>query len=185
MTNSNDLKTGLTIKFENNIYSVIEFLHVKPGKGPAFVRTKLKNLKTGATIDKTFNAGIKIETAHIDKQKLQFLYNTGDVYTFMNMETYDQIELNKNVLDGADKFLTENLDVEIISYENEVIGVNLPDKITMKVVNAAVAVKGNTSSGAMKDATLETGYVIKVPLFIEQDEMIIVSSKDGKYSSRA
>ncbi|MDO4369601.1 MAG: elongation factor P [bacterium] len=185
MINVNDFKTGMTIKVEGNIYTILEFQHVKPGKGAAFVRTKLKNLRTGSTIEYTFNSGIKCETARIERKPMQFLYNTGDVYTFMNMEDYSQVELDKSVLGDDIKFLKENLSLDITFYEGEVLGLILPDKVELKVIKTEPGVKGNTSQNALKDATLETGYEIRVPLFINEGEVLIVSTKDGKYVSRA
>lgn len=185
MINVNDIKNGLTVKIDNNIYTVVEFQHVKPGKGSAFVRTKLKNLRTGTTTEITFNAGVKIETAHVEKQNMQFLYNQGDTYYFMNMQTYDQIELNKSSLGDDVKYLKENLEVIISFYEGEVMGVILPDKIEYLITKSEPGVKGNTTSTAMKDAELETGMVVKVPMFINEGERILVSTSDGKYVSRA
>lgn len=185
MISVNDLKTGLTIGFDGNIYQVIEFLHVKPGKGPAFVRTKLKNLRTGATIEHTFNAGVKVEKASINKVEMQFLYANGDTYNFMNMETYEQIELDKEQIEDQVLFLKEGLNVSITFFETELLGITLPDKIEYKVTHTEPSVKGNSVNNATKEAILETGLTIKVPLFIEQDEMVIVSTKDGKYDSRA
>ncbi len=185
MVNSNDFKPGLTIQFEGGIYMILESQHVKPGKGAAIVKAKMKNLRTGSIVEKTFNAGVKVETAHIAKKTMQFLYSMGDTYYFMNMQDYEQIELDKSVIGEDAKFLKENLEVEIIFFEGEMLGMNLPDKVVMKVVRTEGAVKGNTTSSAMKDAELETGMVIKVPLFIEQDEEILVGTKDGKYVSRA
>ncbi len=185
MINVNDFKTGMTIKVEGNIYTILEFQHVKPGKGAAFVRTKLKNLRTGSTIEYTFNSGIKCETARIERKPMQFLYNTGDVYTFMNMEDYSQVELDKSVLGDDIKYLKENLNLDITFYEGEVLGLILPDKVELKVTKTEPGVKGNTSQNALKDATLETGYEIRVPLFINEGETLIVSTKDGKYVSRA
>ena len=184
MFNINDIKNGMTFVLDGQIYQVLEFLHVKPGKGPAFIRTKIKNLRTGATIEKTFNTNIKLEKAIIDKQNAQYLYNSGDVYNFMNMETYEQVELPKEQIKDEIKYLKENLEVELVYFETELIGLNLPEKIDYKVVFAPDAVKGNTSSGAQKDAELENGLTIKVPLFINTGDEIIVSTKDGKYVSR-
>lgn len=184
MINVNDFKTGVTIKLDNNIFTVLEFQHVKPGKGPAFVRTKLKNIRTKATIDHTFNAGIKIETARIDKKKMQYLYNTGESYNFMDMETYDQIEILEDDIKSEIKFLKENLEVDITFYESELLGISLPEKVELEVITTEPAVKGNTTSSAMKDAVLETGHTIKVPLFVEESQIIVVSTKDGKYDSR-
>ena len=185
MINVNDIKNGMTVKIDNNIYSVVDFQYVKPGKGSAFVRTKLKNLRTGATTEITFNAGVKIETARVEKQNMQFLYSQGDTYYFMNMQTYDQIELNKSSLGDDIKFLKENLEVIISFYEGEVMGVILPDKIDYLITKSEPGVKGNTTSTAMKDAELETGMVVKVPMFINEGERILVSTIDGKYVSRA
>ena len=185
MINVNDIKNGMTVKIDNNIYSVVDFQHVKPGKGSAFVRTKLKNLRTGATTEITFNAGVKIETARVEKQNMQFLYSQGDTYYFMNMQTYDQIELNKSSLGDDVKFLKENLEVIISFYEGEVMGVILPDKVEYLITKSEPGVKGNTTSTAMKDAELETGMVVKVPMFINEGERILVSTIDGKYVSRA
>ena len=185
MINVNDFKTGMTIKVDGNLYTIIEFQHVKPGKGAAFVRTKLKNLRTGSTIEYTFNSGVKCETARIERKPMQYLYNTGDDYTFMNMEDYSQVDLDKKVIGDDVKFLKENQDLDITFYEGEVLGLQLPDKIELEITHTEPAVKGNTSQSATKDATLETGYEIRVPLFINEGETVIVSTKDGKYVSRA
>lgn len=185
MFNINDIKNGMTFVLDGNIYQVIEFLHVKPGKGPAFVRTKIKNLRTGATIEKTFNTNIKLEKAMIDKRQMQFLYASGDVYNFMNMETYEQVELTKEQLGDDYLYLKDGLNVDLTFYQGELLGLSLPEKIELKVVHTEPAVKGNTTNNATKDAELETGLTVKVPLFVEQDEIIVVSTKDGKYVSRA
>ena len=185
MFNVNDIKNGITFVLDGQIYQVIEFWHVKPGKGPAFIRTKIKNLRTGATIEKTFNTNIKLEKAMIEKQNMQFLYASGDTYTFMNMETYEQMELTKDQIGDDVNYLKDGLDVDLTFYKGELLGISLPEKVSLKVTSTEPAVKGNTTNNAMKDATLETGFVVKVPLFIEQDEEIIVSTKDGKYVSRA
>ena len=185
MINVNDLKVGMTIMYENNIYSVMDTQHVKPGKGAAFVQAKLKNLRSGAIIENRFNSSDKVEPARIEKKPMQYLYQMNDVYYFMDMNTYEQVEINKSQIGDDVDLLKENLEVDIMFFEGEMLGMNLPDKIELKVTHTEPAVKGNTTSSAMKDATLETGKVIKVPLFIEQDEVILVSSKDGKYVSRA
>lgn len=185
MINVNDFKNGMTIKVEDNIYTIIEFQHVKPGKGAAFVRTKLKNLRTGSTIEYTFNSGVKCETARVERKPMQFLYDDGNNYTFMNMNDYSQVELSKDVIGDDTKYLKENQDLDITFYEGEVLGISLPDKIELEITQTEPGVKGNTTSSAYKDATLETGYQIKVPLFIEQGEKVIISTKDGKYVSRA
>ena len=185
MINVNDLKVGMTIMYENNIYSVMDTQHVKPGKGAAFVQAKLKNLRSGSIIENRFNSSDKVEPARIEKKAMQFLYSMNDTYYFMNMSDYEQIELDKKLIGDDSELLKENLEVDIMFFEGEMLGMNLPDKIALKVTHTEPAVKGNTTSSAMKDATLETGKVVKVPLFIEEGEEILVSSKDGKYVSRA
>ena len=184
MINVNDFKVGVTIMYEGNLYQVLEFQHVKPGKGAAIVKTKLKNLRTGSIVEQTFNSGIKVPTAHISKAKMQFLYSTGDSYSFMNMETYEQVDVDVKQIENEAKFLKEGLEVIIIFFENELLGIELPEKIDYVITETEPAVKGNTATNATKDATLETGMTVRVPLFIEQGEEIIVSTKDGKYVSR-
>lgn len=184
MIDINDIKNGMTVIVDGNLYQIVEFLHVKPGKGSAFMKTKLKNLRTQTTLEKTFNTNIKIEKANISKKTMQYLYNAGDVYYFMDMETYEQVELNEETIKDEVKFLKENLEVELVYFESELIGLNLPEKIDYKVTYTTDAVKGNTSSSAQKDAELENGLTIKVPLFINEGDEIVVSSRDGKYVSR-
>ena len=184
MINVNDFKTGMTISYENNLYQVLEFQHVKPGKGAAIVKTKLKNLRTGSIIEQTFNSGIKVPQAHVEKIKMQYLYSTGEEYTFMNMNTYEQVELRQSQIENESKFLKEGLEVLIFFYEGEMLGIELPEKVDYKITETEPAIKGNTATNATKDAIIETGLLVKVPLFIEQDEEIIVSTKDGKYVSR-
>ena len=185
MIEVNDIKNGSTIIVEGGLYQVVEFLHVKPGKGAAFMKTKLKNLRTGATVERTFNTNIKFEDAHIERQRVQYLYNSGDTYVFMNTETYDQIELNEAQVGENKNYLLENMEVDIAMYNGELIGLNLPEKIEFTVVNCDPAVKGNTATNATKNAYTETGLLVRVPLFIEEGEKIIVSTQDGKYVSRA
>ena len=184
MINVNDFKTGQTINYDGNLYQVLEFNHVKPGKGAAIVKAKLKNLRTGSIAEYTFNAGIKIPTAHVEKVKMQYLYETGGAYTFMNMNTYEQVELQASQIENEAKYLKEGLEVLIFFYEGEMLGIELPEKIDYRIVATEPAIKGNTATNATKDATIETGLLVRVPLFIEQDEEIIVSTKDGKYVSR-
>jgi len=180
----NDIKNGMTVIIEGNLYQIVDFLHVKPGKGAAFMKTKLKNLRTNSTLEKTFNTNIKIQKANITKKAMQYLYNTGDTYYFMDMNTYEQVELSDKQIEEEKKYLKENLDVELVYFESELIGLNLPEKIEYTVTYTTDAVKGNTSQGAQKDATLENGLEIKVPLFINENDVVIVSSRDGKYVSR-
>ena len=184
MINVNDFKTGVTISYDGNIYQVLEFQHVKPGKGAAIVKAKLKNLRTGSIAEQTFNAGIKIPTAHISKQQMQYLYASGSTYSFMNMETYEQIELEESQIKDQVKFLKEGLNVYITFFEGEMLGIDLPEKIDYKITSTEPAIKGNTATNATKDAIVETGLLVKVPLFIDEGEEIIVSTKDGKYVSR-
>lgn len=185
MINVNDIKNGMTLIIEGNIYQVVEFLHVKPGKGSAFMKTKLKNMRTGGIVERTFNTNVKFEKANISRTNVQYLYNTGDTYYFMNMETYEQVELTADQLGDDKNYLIENLPVDIVQYEGELLGIVLPDKIEFTVTQTEPAVKGNTTNNALKDAYVETGLLVRVPLFIEQGEKILVTTADGKYSSRA
>lgn len=185
MIGVNDIKNGMTLIIEGNIYQVIEFLHVKPGKGSAFMKTKLRNLRTGGIVEKTFNTNVKFEKANINKMNSQYLYSMGDTYFFMNMETYEQLELSKEQIGDSANYLIENMNVYIILFEGELLGIDLPDKVEFTVVETEPAVRGNTTNNAMKDAKVDTGMIVKVPLFIEQGEKILVTTADGKYSSRA
>ncbi|MFI3307364.1 MAG: elongation factor P [Mycoplasmatota bacterium] len=185
MVNVNDIKNGMTIVYEGAIYTILEFQHVKPGKGAAFVKTKLKNIRTGSTVEKTFNSSIKLEKAMIEKKPMQFLYATGEDYNFMDMNSYEQIELNKDQIGEFVSYLKENLEVNISFYQGELLGLVLPDKIEVEVTSTEPAVKGNTTNNTTKDCIVETGLLVKVPLFIEQGEIIVVSTSDGKYVSRA
>lgn len=181
----NDLKNGLTIKHNNTIYQVMEFQHVKPGKGSAFVRTKLRNLFTGSIQDITFsNTSEKIEKAHIEKKVMQFLYSEGETYYFMDMVTYDQLEVNKDVIGDQLRFLIENTELTLVMYEGSIIGVNLPEKMSFEVIEAEPAIKGDTRSGGDKVAKIETGFDLRVPIFIKAGERIIVNTVTGDYVSR-
>lgn len=185
MISTSDFKTGLTISFNGNIFQIIEFMHVKPGKGAAFVRSKLRNLRTGSVIDYTFNASEKVDKAQIDKTRMQYLYASGDMHVFMNSETYEQIELTQAQIAYESKFIYEGMEVDVMFYnEVEVLGVLLPDKVTLEVVETVPGVKGDTKTNALKDAIVQTGLLVKVPMFIEQGEKIIVSTQDGSYVSR-
>lgn len=185
MFNVNDIKNGMTILFEDSIYTVLEFSHVKPGKGAAFVQVKLKNLRTGSIVEKRFNSGVKLEKAMIEKRNMQFLYESSGVYTFMDNESYEQLELSEKQLGNDKYYLKDGLEVLISLYQGEVLGVILPEKVELKIIATEPAVKGNTTNNAQKDATVETGLLVRVPLFIEQDEVILVNTKDGSYASRA
>jgi len=181
----NDLRTGLTIVVEGDIYSVVEFLHVKPGKGAAFVRTKLKNVKTGAVVERTFRAGEKVEQAHIETSEMQYLYQSGNTYVFMNTETYEQLELSAAVLGDAAKYLKENMEILVQFYQGAPIGVILPTAVELKVVRTEPGFKGDTATGGSKPAELETGLVVQVPLFIDEGEIVKVDTRTGEYISRA
>lgn len=183
--NINDIKNGMTLILEGKLVTIVDFQHVKPGKGPAFVRIKYRDLRTGSTIEDTFNTNLKLEKAHVEKMQMQFLYKENDNYVFMNTNDYSQMEVSLSIIGDDAKFLKEGLVIEIQMYEGEILGIVLPEKIDYKVTETTDAVKGNTTNNAMKDATIESGYTIKVPMFISEGETIIVSTKDGKYVSRA
>lgn len=185
MISVNDFKTGLTIEVEGGIWRVMDFQHVKPGKGAAFVRSKLRNLRTGAIQEKTFRAGEKVGRAQIDNFKMQYLYQDGDSYVFMDNNTYDQVSVEGSQLEHELQFLKENMPVSIMMYEGETLGVELPKSVELQVVETEPGLKGDTVSGGTKSATLETGLMIQVPLFIENGEMLVVSTDDGSYVSRA
>lgn len=182
--NINDIKNGMTVIIDNNLYIIQEFQHVKPGKGPAFVRIKLRNLRTGSTTEETFNTNIKITRAHIDRMPMQYLYANGDNYVFMDMQDYSQIELPLSQIEEESKYLTENSEVDILYFNNEMLGINLPEKVELEVVKTEPGIKGNTATTATKEAVLNTGVTIRVPLFINEGDIVIVSTKDGKYVSR-
>ncbi|PKK97230.1 MAG: elongation factor P [Tenericutes bacterium HGW-Tenericutes-3] len=185
MISTNEFKTGQTIVHEGNLYSVIEFMHVKPGKGAAFVRTKLRNLRTGSVTDYTFNAGTKIERAQIDKIMMQYLYIDGEKHIFMNTENYEQIEILGTQIENELKYIFEGMSVEVMFYnQTEILGVSLPDKVVLEVKETVPGVKGDTKTNALKDAIMQTGILVKVPMFIEEGEKIIVNTNDGSYVSR-
>ncbi|MDR2867070.1 MAG: elongation factor P [Acholeplasmatales bacterium] len=186
MISTNDFKTGQTIIHEGQIYTVIEFMHVKPGKGGAFVRTKLRNLRSGAVIDYTFPSGVRVERAQIDKTPMNFLYADGANVVFMNMETYEQVEIPLSTIEYEMQFIYEGLGVNINIFNgNEILGVTLPDKVTLEVTDTIEGVKGdNTKTNSLKDAMTNTGLLVKVPMFIENGDKIIVSTIDGTYFAR-
>ena len=181
----NDIKNGMTVIINNSLCQIIEFQHVKPGKGPAFVRIKYKNLITNATLEETFNTNIKLEKAHVLKHKMNYLYNQGNTYVFINNTDYNQIEIPSSKLEGKIEYLKENLEVEIIIYNGEIIDIIFPDKVKYKVIETLDVTKGNTTSSALKDAKIESGLIVKVPLFIKTGESILITTNDGKYVSRS
>lgn len=180
-----DFKTGLTLEIEGNIYQVLEFLHVKPGKGAAILKTKLKNLRTGSILERNFNATTRFETAEIIKKELQFSYHYDETYSFMDMETFETYDINKDTIGFYKNFLVEGQNVTVKFYQDEIICLEMPEKIELTVTDTTDAVAGNTASNATKDATLETGITVRVPLFIKLGDKVIVSTSDGKYCGRA
>ncbi|MFS0751467.1 elongation factor P [Oceanobacillus sp. 1P07AA] len=185
MISVNDFKTGLTVEVDNDIWQVIEFQHVKPGKGAAFVRSKLRNLRSGNIQEKTFRAGEKVAKAHIENRKMQYLYASGDAHAFMDTNTYDQIEIQGKQIQEQLKFIKENMEVSIISYENEILGVELPNNVELTVTETEPGIKGDTASGGSKPATLETGLIVQVPFFINEGDVLVINTSDSKYVSRA
>jgi len=185
MISTNDFKTGLTIEIDGDIFTIIDFQHVKPGKGAAFVRSKLKNIRTGGTLEQNFRAGEKFPKAHIEKKSMEYLYNDGENFVMMDNESYDQINLQQHHFDGKDKFLKDNMAVSILMYGTEVIGVELPISVELEVAETEPAIKGDTATGASKLATMETGAVVQVPLFIEKGDILRIDTRTGNYIERA
>ena len=181
---TNDLKTGITLELDNGLFQVVEFQHVKPGKGGAFVRTKLRNVKTGNVFDRTFNAGIKVEQAIINRDDMQFLYKDGDDYVFMNTSTYDQMNVPNAALGEAADYLTEQMIAQIAQYQGEIIGVEIPASVELTIAQTEPGVQGDRVSGARKPATLETGKVLQVPLFVEPGDKVKVDTRTGDYITR-
>ena len=181
----NDLKNGVTLELENGLFQVIEFQHVKPGKGGAFVRTKIRNARTGAVLDKTFNAGIKVEQAIVDRQDMQYLYADGDDYVFMNKSTYDQMNVPRPALCDAADYLVEQMIAQVAMYQGEIIGVEIAASVELTVTITEPGLQGDRSSGGTKPATLETGKEVKVPLFVNIGERIKVDTRTGEYMARA
>ncbi|MFH1784375.1 MAG: elongation factor P [bacterium] len=185
MISTADFRNGMSIELEGDLYSIVEFQHHKPGKGGAVVRTKLKNFKTGAIMNKTFRAGEKVEQAIIEKEKKQYLYNSGDTYYFMDLQTYEQVPLDVKLLGDSMKFLKENMEIEILVHNASVIGAELPTFVDLKVTYTEPGLRGDRVSNASKPATLETGTQIQVPLFVEIGDLIRIDTRTGEYSQRA
>ena len=180
-----DFRKGVTFVDGTTVYVIVDFQHVKPGKGAAFVRTKIKNVMTGAVLERTFNPTDKFEKAHIESKKMQYLYADGDLYYFMDPETYDQIPLNKAAIGDALKFVKENEICKLVSHNGSVFGVEPPLFVELLITECEPGVKGDTATGATKPCVVETGATLYVPLFVNEGEKVIVSTKDGKYVSRA
>lgn len=185
MISVNEFKNGLTIEVDGELWRVVEFQHVKPGKGSAFVRSKLKNLRTGAVQEKTFRAGEKVNQAQIDRKKMQYLYADGDNYVFMDTNTYEQLELPGSQIEEELKYMKENMVVSIIMFGTETLGVELPNTVDLEVKETEPGIKGDTSSGGSKPATMETGLIVQVPFFVSEGDVLTINTSDGTYISRA
>jgi elongation factor P len=184
MISSNDFRPGVSIVLDGSVWRVIEFLHVKPGKGSAFVRTKLKNVQSGSVVEKTFRAGETVPQANLEKSTMQFTYKDGDEFVFMDMETYEEGKLSAKQIGDRVKYLKEGMEAEVIRWGEQVLGVELPKSVVLEIVQTDPGVKGDTATGGSKPATLETGAVIMVPLFIAQGERIRIDTQEDKYISR-
>ena len=185
MVSTNDMRPGQSILVDNILYQILEYQHVKPGKGRAFVKTKLKNLTNGGQVEKTFRADEDVQQAFIDKQPYQFLYNDGDEYYFMNNETFEQIPLNRSLLNNQEILLKPNEEVTILMHENNPIDILLPTTVTLKVTKSEPAVKGDSVNSSTKEVTCETGFTLQVPMFINEDELIKIDTKSKTYVTRA
>lgn len=184
MASTNDLKNGMVLNIDGQLWSVVEFQHVKPGKGPAFVRTKLKNVLSGKTIDKTFNAGVKVDTATVDRRDMQYLYKDGTDFVFMDSDTYEQIPISGDIVGDAANFLLENQDAIVATHEGAVLFVELPASVVLEITYTEPGLQGDRSSAGTKPATVETGYEIQVPLFLEMGTKVKVDTRTGEYLGR-
>jgi elongation factor P len=184
MATSNDLKNGMVLNIEGQLWAVVEFQHVKPGKGAAFVRSKLKNVLTGKVIDRTFNAGVKLETANVDKRNMTYLYNDGDGFIFMDADTFDQVSLSEATVGDAVNYLLENQEATVAMYEGNPIYVELPASVVLEITYTEPGLQGDRSSGGTKPATVETGLQIQVPLFVDNGTRVRVDTRTGDYLGR-
>ncbi|MCW2736035.1 elongation factor P [Nocardioides sp.] len=184
MASTNDLKNGMVLRIEGQLWAVVEFQHVKPGKGPAFVRTKLRNVESGKNVDKTFNAGTKVETANVDKRTMQYLYNDGSSYVFMDTSTYEQLEVTPEVVGDAKNFMLENQEAIVATNDGRVLFIELPASVELLIAETEPGLQGDRSTGGTKPATLETGHTIAVPLFITTGEKVKVDTRDSSYLGR-
>ena len=184
MASTNDLKNGMVLNIDGQLWAVVEFQHVKPGKGPAFVRTKLKNVESNKTVDKTFNAGTKVETATVDRRTMQYLYNDGTSYVFMDTGNYEQLEISPEIVGNASNFLLENQDAVVATNEGRVLFIELPASVELLITFTEPGLAGDSATGRTKPATLETGHEIQVPLFINQGEKVKVDTRDSSYMGR-
>jgi elongation factor P len=181
---TNDLKNGMTLELDGTLFQIVEFQHVKPGKGGAFVRTKLRNVRTGAVVERTFNAGVKVGLAIVERKEMQYLYRDGDHYTFMDMETYEQLPVPASIVGDAANYMAEGTSAQVAVHHGTPIAVELPASVPLTVTATQPAVKGDTRTNAMKPATLETGHVVQVPLFVEEGERVKVDTRSGAYIER-
>ncbi len=184
MATTNDLQNGMVLNIDGQLWAVVEFQHVKPGKGPAFVRTKLKNVESGKNVDRTFNAGTKVETANVDRRTMQYLYNDGSNYVFMDTGTYDQIEVSPEIVGDAKNFMLENQEAIVATNEGRVLFIELPASVELVITFTEPGLAGDSATGRTKPATLETGHEIQVPLFINQGEKVKVDTRDSSYLGR-
>ena len=184
MATTNDLKNGMTLDLDGSLWTVVEFQHVKPGKGPAFVRTKMKQVLTGKVVEKTFNAGVKVEVAVVEKRDMQYLYKDGSDYVFMDTSSYDQITISGATVGEAANYMLENAEVIVAMHEGNPLYVELPASVALEITYTEPGIQGDRSSGGTKPATLETGIDIQVPLFIKQGEKVLVDTRDGSYLGR-
>ncbi len=184
MASTNDLKNGMVLRIEGQLWAVVEFQHVKPGKGPAFVRTKLRNVESGKNVDRTFNAGTKVETANVDKRTMQYLYNDGSSYVFMDTSTYEQLEVTPEVVGDAKNFMLENQEAIVATNDGRVLFIELPASVELLIAETEPGLQGDRSTGGTKPATLETGHQIAVPLFITSGEKVKVDTRDSSYLGR-
>lgn len=184
MISSNDFRPGVTIELDNAVWQIVEFQHVKPGKGAAFVRAKMKNVKSGAVVERTFNAGEKVPKAHIDKRGMQYLYQS-DGYVMMDNETYDQLTISSEEMGNNINFLKENMDIDVMFFQGLVIGVEIPKAVELTVIETDSGIRGDTATGGSKPAKVETGYVVKVPLFINVGDVLKIDTRTGEYLERA
>ena len=185
MATTNDLKNGMTLDIDGQLWTVVEFQHVQPGKGPAFVRTKLKQVLTGKVVDKTFNAGVKIEVAILEKREMNFLYNEGEDFVFMDNKTFDQMNISAATVGDSAQYMLENTEAIVAIHENNPLYIELPASVVLTITYTEPGLQGDRSSGGTKPATVETGIQIQVPLFIKQDEKVLVDTRDGSYLGRA
>jgi len=185
MISSNDLRPGTTVELDGDAWNVVEFQHVKPGKGAAFVRTKLKNVKSGNVVEKTFRAGEKLAKANLEKKEMQYTYNSDDEYFLMDLETFDTIPVTADKLGDATKWLKEDMKVELLYFQGQIVGVSIPNFVELKIIDTPPGVKGDTASGGGKPATVETGAVVQVPFFVNVDDVIRIDTRTGEYLDRA